>query len=212
MEATELLLWAEVLVAWSAVNYSIVDSSFEASEAAGDGTPSQRTWPAASLLASSIAAVGVGWLSASWSLGVTFAVGAVPLALLRARWADWRMVEREVLLSATFVGGSLALITSADLSIQHWLITFDMPGHRLAVAGITAALFAFTVQGGTYLVRAVLRTSGVPIPGNAGSTGQTSTSELKRGRLIGALERAVLFVVLIAGSYEALGFIVAAKG
>ena len=52
----------------------------------------------------------------------------------------------------------------------------------------------------------------MPIPGNAGSTGQTSTSELKRGRLIGALERAVLFVVLIAGSYEALGFIVAAKG
>lgn len=95
MEATELLLWAEVLVAWSAVNYSIVDSSFEASEAAGDGTPSQRTWPAASLLASSIAAVGVGWLSASWSLGVTFVVCAVPLALLRARWADWRMVERE---------------------------------------------------------------------------------------------------------------------
>lgn len=36
----------------------------------------------------------------------------------------------------------------------------NLPGHRMAVAGITAALFAFTVQGGTCLVRSVLRTSG----------------------------------------------------
>lgn len=212
MGTPELLLWAEALVAWSVANYSIVDSSFEASETVGDDTPGQRRRPAVRLLASFIAAVCVGGLSASWSLGITFAACAIPLAILRARWANWRMAEREVLLSAAFVSGSLAVIANTDLHVQHWLVTLNMPGHKVAVAGIAVALFAFTVQGGTYLVRAVLRTSGVPIPDNAGDAGHPSPNELKRGRLIGALERAVLFVVLIAGSYEALGFIVAAKG
>ncbi len=71
------------------------------------------------------------------------------------------------------------------------------------------ALFIFTIHGGTYIVRGILKTSGMPkVPGK----GTPSAVELlKRGRLIGVLERAVLFVVLVAGSYEALGFIVAAK-
>ncbi len=37
-------------------------------------------------------------------------------------------------------------------------------------------------------------------------------NEFNRGRLIGALERVLLFAVVIAGSYEALGFVIAAKG
>jgi len=122
------------------------------------------------------------------------------------------MAEREVALSAVFAGGSLALIANTDLGVHHWLVTADMSSDRMAVAGITVALFAFTVQGGTYIVRSVLRTSGVPVPHPASSHQQPSAIELQRGRLIGTLERAVLFVVLVAGSYEALGFIVAAKG
>ncbi len=36
--------------------------------------------------------------------------------------------------------------------------------------------------------------------------------ELNRGRLIGNLERIVLTIVVAAGSYSALGFLIAAKG
>ena len=36
--------------------------------------------------------------------------------------------------------------------------------------------------------------------------------EMNRGRLIGNLERLVLTLVVVAGSYAALGFLVAAKG
>jgi hypothetical protein len=37
-------------------------------------------------------------------------------------------------------------------------------------------------------------------------------AELNRGRLIGNLERILLTIVVAAGSYAALGFLVAAKG
>lgn len=36
--------------------------------------------------------------------------------------------------------------------------------------------------------------------------------EYNRGRLIGNLERILLFLFVLTGSYEALGFIIAAKG
>jgi len=54
------------------------------------------------------------------------------------------------------------------------------------------------------------------VPGSAvtprGSQGDVDIEELNRGRLIGNLERIVLTMVVAAGSYAALAFLVAAKG
>jgi hypothetical protein len=44
------------------------------------------------------------------------------------------------------------------------------------------------------------------------STSSVDTVEINRGRLIGNLERLLLMIVVAAGSYAALGFLVAAKG
>src|SRR5207244_4062210 len=85
---------------------------------------------------------------------------------------------------------------------------------------IVSAVLLFVIRGGTYIVRGCLRkTETLPQLILRGTEADCDTGtkrldivEMNRGRLIGNLERLVLTVVVVAGSYAALGFLVAAKG
>jgi len=79
------------------------------------------------------------------------------------------------------------------------------------------ATVLFVVRGGTYVVRGCLRKTGTLPHLAAQNTGQAEKDqidvmEINRGRLIGNLERLILTIVVAAGSYAALAFLVAAKG
>jgi hypothetical protein len=75
----------------------------------------------------------------------------------------------------------------------------------------------FVFRGGTYIVRSVLdKANAVPRLSVASETDPSQRApnvpELNRGRAIGNLERLLMVMVIGLGSYEALGFLVAAKG
>lgn len=142
--------------------------------------------------------------SPSWFIGALFVILGTLVVTLRSVVPQWRMVTRELTLTGLFAVGSMALIVGDQLQLRHWILMIQLSGVQLASIGLISALFIFTIHGGTYIVRGILKIGGVSTAADP--------KELKRGRLIGALERAVLFGVLVAGSYEALGFVVAAKG
>ena len=111
------------------------------------------------------------------------------------------MAEREIIASALFAGLAWIVINRGALELRFWVLLLGAPGERVAVALLVTALLVVTIHGGTYVVRGVLLASGVPNDvSTADSTRGVSSIELKRGRLIGALERALLFIVLVAGS------------
>ncbi len=89
---------------------------------------------------------------------------------------------------------------------------------RIAAICILVSGFLFAGQGGTHIVRGILDKVGtVPRSRESASTasgeeGKLDTAEYNRGRVIGNLERWLLLVTIILGSYAALGFLLAAKG
>jgi len=202
MRSPALLLWAHAILLWVVANYSVLDASFETAEAPipRSGVPSAWRLPLRLAFTTS-AAVAVGVLSSSWTLAAVCLLCATALAVLRARGARWRMAEREIIASALFAGLAWIVINRGALELRFWVLLLGAPGERVAVALLVTALFVVTIHGGTYVVRGVLLASGVPNDvSTADSTRGVSSIELKRGRLIGALERALLFIVLVAGS------------
>jgi hypothetical protein len=84
---------------------------------------------------------------------------------------------------------------------------------------ISASVFIFAGQGGTHIVRGILdrvgtvpRAGGVGEPGDSVLRGAVDTDEYNRGQVIGNLERYLLLLAVVLGTYTALGFLVAAKG
>lgn len=205
ISAPTLLLWAHSVLVWVVAHYTISGAAETASVESGN----RRSWhqfigPALRLVLSALA---VGAVSESvWLTVLTAALGTALLAT-RMRRPHWRVWEREVVATGAFSWAVLILIEQRNLELRHPVVAMATSAEHIAVACLVSALFIFTLGGGTYIVRGILTASGVPQ-----AVGAANQERLKHGRWIGALERAVLFVVLIAGSYEALGFIVAAKG
>jgi hypothetical protein len=132
----------------------------------------------------------------------------------REKWrecgAEWELgvTATFVFLSAVLVGES-ALTPVATVTFEASPIApFSWTNSRVAALFFSAAILGFLVRGGTQVVRAILNKAG-SLP-----TVQTEVDEVEynRGRLIGSIERLLLAGVVAAGSYAALGFLVAAKG
>jgi hypothetical protein len=90
-----------------------------------------------------------------------------------------------------------------------WGINLPLTANRISALCILGGILFFVVRGGTYIVRGFLKIADV-LPRVA--PGQIDTKEVSRGRLIGNIERLILTIVIAAGSYAALGFLIAAKG
>lgn len=206
--ASSLLLWAHSILIWMIAHYT-VSGLTETPRVAVRTKP--KGWLRLAWLISRVGlpAIVVGVLSESGWLAFLMGASGSALLVARARWPDWHVWERELVGTTAFALGSLMFIERESLQLRHHAVTVVVTAEHLAVACLIVALFIFTLGGGTYIVRGILRASGVP---QAAGPAKEDQERLKHGRWIGSLERAVLFVVLIAGSYEALGFIVAAKG
>jgi hypothetical protein len=121
----------------------------------------------------------------------------------RARGAEFELgiTGSYVLLSALIVG---------DTAIQP-LVSFirvPMTDGRLAAICFASAIMLFIIRGGTQVVRGILnKAQSLPVVEM-----RVDELEYNRGRLIGSIERLLLAGMVAAGSYAALGFLVAAKG
>lgn len=201
------LLWAHALLVWAVTSYGWRDPF-------GDEPPAGRAWRVR-VIGRSIAAAGLIWtLSSSvWLALLMLSLGAL-LPFVRALTPARYSAEVEVVANVAFTASSLLLITKSNLDLGFAPFRLPLSNDRIATCCVVVALLLFTIHGGTYIVRSLLKKSGaVPMIVPADGTERAiDVKEYNRGRLIGSLERVLLLAVVIAGSYEALGFIVAAKG
>ncbi|HEV7238503.1 MAG TPA: hypothetical protein VGQ36_04620 [Thermoanaerobaculia bacterium] len=207
MTGLPFLMWAHVLLIWSIAAYITRDPVDD------ESLRSARHWRVWVLVRSLAAGIGVGLLSGAMWLSILVFACSLLLPFARSRIPARHCAELEISANVVLAAASLVFVQRNALQLERALFALPVTNNRIAAACIVMSLFLFTIHGGTYVVRGVLKKSGaVPmIPAIEGER-KIDMKEFNRGRLIGALERVLLFAVVIAGSYEALGFIVAAKG
>ena len=231
----EFLLWSQLLVVWSAAAYGITADPLK-------GETTRFLWIRWTLLLVSRVILAVAFayaLSRSVIVSGLMLVTTLLQPLLRYRLPMRWLAEFEGTWMLVFMMSSLEMIRAFHLSTQ-WVSSIS-PAHQAALCILTSTLL-LVVRGGTYVVRGVLRKSGTlitkeripsprkqpPAPSQAEGASPVTieiaavaeepvsmtvdVEEYNRGRLIGNLERIVLTIVVAAGSYAALAFLVAAKG
>jgi hypothetical protein len=232
----EFLLWSQSLLLWSIVSYGIAGDPLS-----GERAHLLRSRWGLLLSFRGILAAGLGYcLSGSLILSVFLLLITIGQPLLRFRLPTRRTAEFEGLWVFGFMLFSLAVIRRLHLSAE-WVPVAIFPAQMAALC-ILASTLLMVVRGGTYVVRGVLRKSGTLTPkqgirplsqgANASepqgeavpaaveiaaavedpSPMTIDVAEYNRGRIIGNLERIILTIVVAAGSYAALAFLVAAKG
>lgn len=114
-------------------------------------------------------------------------------------------------LSMQVIPALLFWAISTKASVSSWLLRIlPASSTRPLVFALSAALLCFAVFGGSACVRGVLQKSGVKPETRACANDQKS--EDRRGETIGRIERAIVFLLVIAGSLPTLAFFFAAKG
>jgi hypothetical protein len=114
------------------------------------------------------------------------------------------------------------VVSRFDLSVVGPVVALPAAKTFVAAAFVAMGAAFFVVGGGTRIVRGVLdKVQALPLRAEAhlDSAGDTTAlsapvdePEYNRGKTIGNIERLLMLLVVGAGSYEALGFLVAAKG
>lgn len=203
-----LLLWSELLLVWMLVNYALPLLA----------APTLRlTDPVARGLgvgAGSTLVVGLGFEG----LSVAVAGGLLAFALNagRERFSSRYGAEWEVGMNALFAAGSaVAAIAGQWSSAQSVIALSDaFDPERSTVVFLTLGAAVFLGQGGSHVVRGILDKAGTlpAVAGLQGDEAEIDHQEVSRGALIGALERWLLLLLAMVGSYGGIGFVVAAKG
>jgi hypothetical protein len=122
----------------------------------------------------------------------------------------------DVLAISGALAGTFLIIRSAGLVVTSQVFKIPATSKHLCAVLLILSIVIYLCKGGTVIVRGLLSKAGT-LPRLGGTPSHENllpedTAELNRGRLIGNIERLVLALVVAAGSYEALGFLVAAKG
>lgn len=228
------MLFSELVLLWSLSNYLIgVDQVPTISD---EGTvvrvflKDHKRWIGILVLKGIISAIVAGSMSRweSWLLPLFMFIAIVGLPLLRAKINPTYIAELEAGADLAFILFLAELIGHFRLGLSWALFTVDMSSAQIAVSSLIVAILLFSLRGGTYIVRSILDKTGTlpplqgsPFPNESGSSEaliqgaaakKVDLREYGRGRMIGNLERLLLIVIVVAGSYQALAFLAAAKG
>lgn len=224
----DLLLWSQVMLTYAIVAYGSASERIGVEELrtldTAEKTSLITSFSIRALVAFVIILLLPGSEAGNWGVRVALAamVGTFVFLIARVRMRlavkppRSRMLAEWELASAACVVLSTGLVLGAfpDLRIAP-LIRVPFGPDRLTALTIAAAGLIFVMRGGTHVVRGVLDKSDVlpRLPNDPKHDGsRVDEPEYNRGRMIGNLERLLLVVIVMVGSYEALGFIVAAKG
>lgn len=232
----EFLLWSQIVLLWSTASYGITADPLQ-----GEAANLRWARWLTVLICRSTVMFGISYaFSRSLILSGLLLLASVLQPLLRYRFGMRWLAEFEVCCIALVLASSLAVIRYFHL-VTDWAPSSVVPAHFSALC-LLASTLCVVVRGGTYVVRGILTKSGTvrskePVHASAKAAAGSqlppaeerapiaiaaSTEELtpiavdveeyNRGRLIGNLERILLTIVVAAGSYAALAFLVAAKG
>jgi hypothetical protein len=217
---TEVLAWAEVVLVWTLANYFVIP------DPAGREAIRQRfqegrllTWKrdlTRGVAVGVLTLVVVEWSSGSALLAaigfgatVSLAWGRRLLVFKEMEWAS----QFEIVVNALMLGLAAWIVSCNHLESGSVLLSIPLSESRLAAIAVLASVFIFSGRGGTHIVRGILDKMGtVPRTSADAGAGEVDTDEYNRGEMIGNLERYLLVLTVVLGSYSALGFLVAAKG
>lgn len=231
----EFLLWSQMLLLWSAANYGVAADPLK-------GETARFRWKRWTILFACrilFASACAWWFSRSMLVPGCLLLATLAQPALRSRLPMRWLAEFETTAIFLFTVGNWMLIRYFQLPSE-WAPESVAPAKLAALCVLPSALL-IVVRGGTYIVRGILRKSGTLSPhemvrsvavrfsveDEASETEENpvliaaaaeelpsavDADEYNRGRLIGNLERIVLTIVVAAGSYAALAFLVAAKG
>lgn len=222
----QLTLWAQVIWVWCLANYADPRGPVGRQEDSGLD-PTDRRHYLVRVAVRSVVSAGVvlfmgGVATALIALGFLLLLPLVRVWLNRHEQFYAYAAEWEVLVNILFLVFSGSGIALAGATLSHSVVRLPASREELTALFLLLSAIVFVLRGGTYVTRGVLDKAGAfprkgeRSPRNAGTEAQevtgVDTTEYNRGRTIGNIERLLLLLVVIVGSYEALGFLVAAKG
>lgn len=219
---TNLLQFAESLLCWQLVSYGfgadMVHHSQPQAAASRVNLPARlgarSRWVATLLIGilwSSLLAWTVGWNRTALCIAGVVLIGSLSLSFVRRLWVSQRFL-------AEFETGACAAV-----ALCLWLLCRNAPeqtasppliegwsSNRQAAACILAAIFLFTVRGGSLIVLGILeKAGGVPLQARPASDASYVHTP---GEIIGYIERAIVLLIVAAGNLQALAFFFVAKG
>jgi hypothetical protein len=147
-----------------------------------------------------------GWKD-GWVIALPLCAGTAGLLIARDTIARRYLAELESV-NVIALAGTAWAIRHLSLTL-HPLIQLAAVRNEIPAALLTAAILCYTLRGGNYIVRGFLE-KGALIPAEPAAV--PDEQKVRHGRMIGYLERIVIIAAITAGSFEALGFLVAAKG
>jgi hypothetical protein len=201
----QVFLWAQLSFVWAVASYAIISDPFSDEKE----KKQSRKWWVVLVLRSVVAAAIAMLMSHSFTLGFAILVGVAALPIIRTNIPTKSMTELECIFALSFIGFMLWYVQHFKLALHSELLIFPLSKERLAAVCLVGVTLLFTVRGGTYMVRGLLKRADTLPHENAG---KIDTIEVSRGRLIGNIERLMLTIVVAAGSYAGFGFLIAAKG
>jgi len=224
---SQLLLFAQVLFFWTLstashrldLQWSSWGSHHSSAPVIG---PASRVAGMAVAIALAMSEINA---SAILLIGVLVAVALGVFALRPHLTKRGLLAELELTALALISLASWILVERAGLRVNLEFLTVDLSESRLAVLWLIATGVVLAIWQSGNVVRGALQKTGVMPPAQPADDPQgghveqdtlvpasSSPTQLKHGRLIGYLERILIIVLVVEGSYEGLGFLVAAKG
>jgi hypothetical protein len=238
-DASAALLWTQVLLVWTVANY--LPSNDPAGHQELEVLREQKllagwkaqVWGRAS--AAGIVTVLLPGSSKEIAARVTMAAlvftGTVLLPMVRINLAELRsgsrrsfpsgralrvqrgvwLSEWELVMNTMIAGASWLLIANTGLVIDPWM-RLPVRSEKLAsITGCVAVLLIVT-RGGAFVVRGVLNKVGALPLTIPRVEDQIDLIEFNRGRIIGLLERFIVLLLMAVQAYQAIAFLMAAKG
>ncbi len=227
VQGSPLLLWSQCVFVWTLVNYLRLAEPVGRDELRRI-SPSDLRRQGKSVVVRGVTGAVVMTLLPGISLselGTRLALALLTLVLCLAlpsiRWkmansptACRYLAEWEILGNGLFLVSS-GLLVGTRLEIANPLVVLPLSATQLTATSFAFAAVIFISRGGTHLVRGILDKADT-LPREQGTDASTSKKldeiEYGRGQTIGNIERLLLLVMVVAGSYEGLAFLIAAKG
>lgn len=217
--------WSQLTAFWTVTGYALHHDPLPGNDKSMD----LQVWRWSIATRSVACAIIVYVLTESVPVAAWVSVTLLLLPILRFTLPESVTTATELTAMLISVIGLYGLIAHFHVALVRTYIHLSLSDAQISAIALVGAALVYVVRGGTYVVRGCLNTVGaLPLQKNndkpvlAPSGAQRGASatpaesvdemEINRGRLIGILERLVLTLVVAAGSYEALGFLVAAKG
>lgn len=205
--SSEFLLWSELVFVWVVASYG-VSSDPLAEDITAKNAFSWKRWRLLLALRCVFGAGIAAVVSHSVLISSAMFFGIALLPFLRLKSPLRLTSGTECCFAAGFIGVLFWIVECFHLHLRSGF-DLSLTANQISALCILGGVSLFVVRGGTYIVRGFLKIADV-LPRVA--LGQIDTKEVSRGRLIGNIERLILIIVIAAGSYAALGFLIAAKG